>query len=228
MQISDALIEGIFNHARESGHPDPLGFVARMKVESNFDPDKVGKNGEVGLNQIAPKRAARFGLQDIDSIEGNIDSAIQIDFSHFEKVGQNLEKMYIAWRIGLNPEKLNAPTASVKRWLKKIESESKKLAKLLGITQDVRREKSKEERDINRETREIYSGNRFTAESVSGSPVNREIAVFFPEAAESSLDVNRSVAPVQPGSTLVANNRPVQTQERERMIGMIIQLIDRV
>ena len=80
-----------------TGHPDPMGFIARMVLFSEADPDYVDVDGKFGILPMTPDFASQLvGATEIQSLQGNIVAALAIDMLNFS-VMNTLEEVIIAF-----------------------------------------------------------------------------------------------------------------------------------
>ena len=68
MDISDQDLLNFYNTAKESGHPDPVGFVARSGKLSGFD-NGYADHKKFGITGVRAEDLARIGLQEAGSVE---------------------------------------------------------------------------------------------------------------------------------------------------------------
>lgn len=84
--IYDALVS-------KSGHPDPMGYMARIMLTSGGDPDYMDSKGRHGLMPTTPEYAKQLvGSSDVVTLEGNIMTTLAMDSILFDRTG-TLEAM---------------------------------------------------------------------------------------------------------------------------------------
>ena len=71
---------------KSSGHPDRMGYMARIMLTSGGDPDYIDISGRVGLMPVDPSAAAQItGATDVQSIQGNVLATIAMDMLIFQQ-----------------------------------------------------------------------------------------------------------------------------------------------
>lgn len=70
-------MDDIISGTAERHAVDPDLVRAIVKVESNFNPDAVSRKGAMGLMQLIPGTARRFGVSDIFNPEENVDGGVR-------------------------------------------------------------------------------------------------------------------------------------------------------
>ena len=71
---------------KSSGHPDRMGFMARIMLTSGGDPDYIDIEGKVGLMPVDPSVAAQaVGATDVQSVQGNITATLAMDMLIFQQ-----------------------------------------------------------------------------------------------------------------------------------------------
>jgi soluble lytic murein transglycosylase-like protein len=72
-----AEIQRLVESAAAHHHVDPLLVHSVMKVESNFNPEAVSPKGAMGLMQLMPATARRFGAGDAFDARQNIEAGVK-------------------------------------------------------------------------------------------------------------------------------------------------------
>ncbi len=71
--------------AQEAGIP-AASFVNQIETESHFNPDAVGKNGEIGIAQFLPSTAAGLGINPHDPLS-SLKGAAQMMGRYYREYG---------------------------------------------------------------------------------------------------------------------------------------------
>ena len=80
-----------------SGHPDPMGYMARILLTSGGEPDYLDGSGKMGLMPVTPAFAKQeVGSSDVATLEGNVMTTIAIDMKLFDEHG-SIEAMVHAF-----------------------------------------------------------------------------------------------------------------------------------
>lgn len=73
IELNEALIKPF-------GHPDPLGYVARVLATSGGDPDYVDLRGKMGFMPVKSQRAMDMtGAQSVVGLEDNVIATLTMD-----------------------------------------------------------------------------------------------------------------------------------------------------
>lgn len=72
-----AEIEALVQSAAEAHQVDPLLIESVIKVESNFNPMAVSPKGAMGLMQLIPSTAKRFGAENAFDARQNIEAGVK-------------------------------------------------------------------------------------------------------------------------------------------------------
>jgi hypothetical protein len=76
-QGAERSVDAIIAGAAEKHAVDPHLVRAIVKVESNFNPEAISRKGAMGLMQLVPQTARRFGVSDIFDPEENVDAGVR-------------------------------------------------------------------------------------------------------------------------------------------------------
>lgn len=101
MILSVDELRGVYESAvRASGHPDPIGYMARAILDSGGDPDYIGVDGKVGFMPVHPDYAAKLvGATEVQSLQGNIIATLAMDIILFQQT-QDLRMSMILFHDG--------------------------------------------------------------------------------------------------------------------------------
>jgi len=96
MELQDDELIMIYDGiVKNSGHPDPVGYMARAFLLSEFDPDFSLPDGTRGFMPVHPEFAYTLtGTADITSLEANLMTTLAMDLMIFERYGR-IEDMMI-------------------------------------------------------------------------------------------------------------------------------------
>ena len=98
---------------QNSGHPDPVGYLARVLLTSGADPTYVSIDGKLGFLPVHPNYAVQLvGATDVQSLEGNVTSTMAMDIILFQDL-MDLEAMVIAFHDGLDAETTSEATQEI-------------------------------------------------------------------------------------------------------------------
>lgn len=94
---------------KPSGHPDPVGYLARAVAYSDADPNYIDMEGNIGFMPVHPDRAMReVGASTVVTLESNIAATLAMDMQYFQTL-QSVNDMIVAFHEGLeavgNPSK---------------------------------------------------------------------------------------------------------------------------
>ena len=76
-QGADRSVDEIIDGAAQKHAVDPHLVRAIVKVESNFNPEAISRKGAMGLMQLIPPTARRFGVSDIFDPQENVDAGVR-------------------------------------------------------------------------------------------------------------------------------------------------------
>lgn len=172
-------ISNIYEIAANSGHPDPLGFVARLNVISGLDQNHSGEGiGIAGLRAPSDE-------YDINTIEGNIFAAIAADAQAFN-VDADIQRMHAIAALG-REEATKEKSTKRTRFLTKLEKSRKEMAFRLGIgdvgeNSEIEQESSQLAAKVARREAVVFDGT---------VPVRDPIAEAFGNEVAASTDPAR-------------------------------------
>ena len=96
-----------------SGHPDPLGYMARILLTSGGEPNYVDVGGKLGIMPVTPDYALEsVGASDVQSLQGNIIATLAMDIQLYA-VARNIEKMIIQFHDGLDASSASEETQGI-------------------------------------------------------------------------------------------------------------------
>lgn len=91
------IYEGVI---KPFGHPDPLGFMTRVLIESEGDPDYIDAEGKRGFMPVLPEVALELtGATEVQSLQSNLIATLSIDRINFDKF-KGVDTMIIAFHFG--------------------------------------------------------------------------------------------------------------------------------
>lgn len=93
-------VEKLVREAAERHHVDPALVRAVIETESNWNPSAVSRKGAVGLMQLIPTTAQRFGVNDAFNPKQNIDGGVQYLKALLERYNGNLDLALAAYNAG--------------------------------------------------------------------------------------------------------------------------------
>lgn len=99
-QDADKSVDEIIAGAAEKHAVDPHLVRAVVKVESNFNPAAISRKGAMGLMQLIPRTAQRFGVSDIFDPEENVDAGVRYLKYLLELYNGNLRLSLAAYNAG--------------------------------------------------------------------------------------------------------------------------------
>jgi soluble lytic murein transglycosylase-like protein len=95
-----AQYEGIIRGAAKAATIQPALVRAVIVVESGFNPHAVSKKGAVGLMQLRPETARRYGVTDIYDPEQNVRAGARYLSDLIARFGSNVELALAAYNAG--------------------------------------------------------------------------------------------------------------------------------
>jgi len=93
-------VEKLVREAAERHHVDPALVRAVIETESNWNPAAVSRKGAVGLMQLIPTTAQRFGVTDAFNPRQNIDGGVQYLKVLLQRYNGNLDLALAAYNAG--------------------------------------------------------------------------------------------------------------------------------
>jgi hypothetical protein len=92
--------EKLVREAAERHNVDPALVRAVIETESNWNPSAVSRKGAVGLMQLIPTTAQRFGVNDLYSPQQNVDAGVKYLKTLLERYNGNLDLALAAYNAG--------------------------------------------------------------------------------------------------------------------------------
>jgi soluble lytic murein transglycosylase-like protein len=92
--------EGMIRGAANAATLQPALVRAVIVVESGFNPHAVSKKGAIGLMQLRPETARRYGVTDIYDPEQNVRAGAHYLSDLIARFGSNLELALAAYNAG--------------------------------------------------------------------------------------------------------------------------------
>ena len=92
--------EKLVREAAERHRLDPALIRAVIETESNWNAGAVSRKGAVGLMQLIPTTAQRFGVNDLFSPQQNVDAGVRYLKILLERYNGNLELALAAYNAG--------------------------------------------------------------------------------------------------------------------------------
>jgi len=92
--------EKLVREAAERHRIDPALVRAVIETESNWNPSAVSRKGAVGLMQLIPTTAQRFGVNDMYSPQQNVDAGVRYLKTLLERYNGNLDLALAAYNAG--------------------------------------------------------------------------------------------------------------------------------
>ena len=100
MNVDRDGVEKIVREAAERHHVDPALVRAVIETESNWNPAARSNKGALGLMQLIPTTASRFGVNDIFSPQQNVDAGVHYLKTLLERYNGNLDLALAAYNAG--------------------------------------------------------------------------------------------------------------------------------
>jgi len=92
--------EKMVMEAAERHSVDPALIRAVIETESNWNAGAISRKGAVGLMQLIPTTAQRFGVNDLYSPQQNVDAGVRYLKTLLERYNGNLEMALAAYNAG--------------------------------------------------------------------------------------------------------------------------------
>ncbi|MGC2764884.1 MAG: lytic transglycosylase domain-containing protein [Candidatus Acidiferrum sp.] len=93
-------VEKLVREAAERHRVDPALVRAVIETESNWNPSAVSRKGALGLMQLIPTTAQRFGVNDAFSPKQNVDAGVKYLKTLLERYNGNLDLALAAYNAG--------------------------------------------------------------------------------------------------------------------------------
>jgi soluble lytic murein transglycosylase-like protein len=93
-------VEKLVREAAERHQVDPALVRAVIETESNWNPMAVSRKGALGLMQLIPTTAQRFGANDAFSPQQNVDAGVRYLKTLLERYNGNLDLALAAYNAG--------------------------------------------------------------------------------------------------------------------------------
>jgi hypothetical protein len=100
MNIDRDGVEALVREAAERHHVDPALVRAVIETESNWNPGAVSRKGAIGLMQLIPTTAQRFGANDAFNPKQNVDAGVHYLKTLLERYNGNLDLALAAYNAG--------------------------------------------------------------------------------------------------------------------------------
>jgi hypothetical protein len=100
MSIDRDGSEKLVKEAAERHRVDPALIRAVIATESNWNSGAVSRKGAVGLMQLIPTTAARYGVNDLYSPQQNVDAGVRYLKKLLERYNGNLDLALAAYNAG--------------------------------------------------------------------------------------------------------------------------------
>jgi soluble lytic murein transglycosylase-like protein len=93
-------VEKLVREAADRHQVDPALVRAVIETESNWNPSAVSRKGALGLMQLIPTTAQRFGANDAFSPKQNVDAGVSYLKTLLERYNGNLDLALAAYNAG--------------------------------------------------------------------------------------------------------------------------------
>lgn len=93
-------VEKLVREAAERHQVDPALVRAVIETESNWNPGAVSRKGALGLMQLIPTTAQRFGVNDVFSPKQNVEAGVSYLKTLLERYNGNLDLALAAYNAG--------------------------------------------------------------------------------------------------------------------------------
>jgi len=100
MNLDRDGVEALVREAAERHHVDPALVRAVMETESHWNPGAMSRKGAIGLMQLIPTTAQRFGVNDAFNARQNVDAGVRYLKMLLERFNGNLDLALAAYNAG--------------------------------------------------------------------------------------------------------------------------------
>jgi hypothetical protein len=100
MNIDRDGVEKMVREAADRHHVDPALVRAVIETESNWNPGAVSRKGALGLMQLIPTTAQRFGVNDVFNPKQNVEAGVRYLRTLLERYNGNLDLALAAYNAG--------------------------------------------------------------------------------------------------------------------------------
>jgi soluble lytic murein transglycosylase-like protein len=100
MSIDRDGAEKLVREAAERHHMDPALVRAVIETESGWNPGAKSRKGALGLMQLIPTTAVRFGVNDAFSPQQNVDAGVRYLKTLLQRYNGNLDLALAAYNAG--------------------------------------------------------------------------------------------------------------------------------
>lgn len=100
MNLDRDGVEKLVREAAERHNMDPALIRAVIETESNWNSSAISRKGAVGLMQLIPTTAHRFGVNDLYSPQQNVDAGVKYLKTLLERYNGNLDLALAAYNAG--------------------------------------------------------------------------------------------------------------------------------
>ena len=100
MNIDRDGVEKLVREAADRHNVDPALIRAVIETESNWNPGAVSRKGAMGLMQLVPTTAQRFGVNDAFNPKQNVEAGVRYLRTLLERYNGNLDLALAAYNAG--------------------------------------------------------------------------------------------------------------------------------
>ena len=100
MSVDRDGVEKMVREAAERHKVDPALVRAVIETESNWNPAAYSRKGAMGLMQLIPTTALRFGVNDAFNVRQNVDAGVRYLRTLLERYNGNLDLALAAYNAG--------------------------------------------------------------------------------------------------------------------------------
>ena len=93
-------VEKLVREAAERHQVDPALIRAVIETESNWNPAAISRKGALGLMQLIPTTAQRYGANDVFSPKQNVEAGVSYLKTLLERYNGNLDLALAAYNAG--------------------------------------------------------------------------------------------------------------------------------